>query len=83
MNASYSLLLTLLICWSPPVFSQEKPDLQDAFRLLETWLDAQKDYESLPGISVAVVKDQDLLWEEGFGWADIATNNPASPKTNL
>ncbi|MDP4998139.1 MAG: serine hydrolase [Saprospiraceae bacterium] len=81
MNASYSLLLTLLICWSPPVFSQEKPDLQDAFRLLETWLDAQKDYESLPGISVAVVKDQDLLWEEGFGWADIATNNPASPKT--
>ncbi len=81
MKSFATALLFLFLVLYRPAFSQDRPDLNDAFRLLETWLDAQKDYERLPGISVAIVKDQELLWGEGFGMADVATGNPASPET--
>jgi CubicO group peptidase (beta-lactamase class C family) len=42
----------------------------DAFRLAEVWLDAQKDYEKLPGISAIVVEDQEVLWKGAFGMAN-------------
>lgn len=76
-----SLLLFVSFAFVLPSFSQEAPDLKDAFRLLEVWLDAQKDYEKIPGISVAIVRDQDLLWSEGLGLADIESGNDAAPST--
>lgn len=76
-----SLLLFFSFAFALPSFSQEVPDLEDAFRLLEVWLDAQKDYEKIPGISVAIVKDQDLLWSEGLGLADMESGNGAAPST--
>jgi len=30
----------------------------EAFELFEVWLDAQKDFEQLPGITAIVIKDQ-------------------------
>ena len=62
-------LLSILLLL--PGFSQEYSKLDDAFRLMEVWLDAQKDFERLPGIAVAVVNDQEILWDQGFGYADI------------
>ncbi len=73
------VLFFLLI--STSLTSQSDPDLTDAFRLLNTWLDAQKDYEKLPGISVGIVKDQDLIWSSGFGYSDVALENTASAST--
>jgi len=35
----------------------------------------------IPGAAVAVVKDGKLLWEEGFGVANVATGAPATPHT--
>jgi len=35
----------------------------------------------IPGLSIAVVHDQDIVWAEGFGMADRERRTPASPET--
>ena len=35
--------------------------------------------QNLPGMSVAVGAGQDIVWAEGFGWADLDTRVPVSP----
>jgi CubicO group peptidase (beta-lactamase class C family) len=44
---------------------------------------AEADREALkiPGLSVAVVEDGKLLWTEGFGYADVEHQVPATPDT--
>ena len=41
------------------------------------WMSGQ----GIPGLSVAVAKNGDLIWSEGFGFADVENRVPASPKT--
>ena len=36
---------------------------------------------SFPSMTVAVAKDGKIVWEEGFGWADVARKIPATPLT--
>jgi CubicO group peptidase (beta-lactamase class C family) len=57
------------------------PRVQDAIGLLETWTDAQVAYQQIPGASIAVVFDQELVWSKGFGYADPETRQPATPQT--
>jgi CubicO group peptidase (beta-lactamase class C family) len=57
------------------------PKVAQALRLAEAWLDAQLAYDRLPGVSVGVVVDQELVWSRGLGWADIAARRPAAPDT--
>ena len=40
--------------------------------LVESWLTAQQAYDPVPGLSAAVVHDQDLLWSGASGYADLA-----------
>jgi len=35
----------------------------------------------VPGLSIALVDDQRLVWAEGFGYADVANEIPAGPDT--
>lgn len=64
------------------VFAEEKmPDYRDAFRLIEVWLDAQKDFEKLPGISAIIVNDQQTLWEGAFGYANPEKKVRTEPAT--
>src|SRR5687767_15633378 len=37
--------------------------------------------QSLPGLSVAVGAGGDIVWAEGFGWADLENRVPVSPAT--
>jgi CubicO group peptidase (beta-lactamase class C family) len=60
---------------------EEKKDYSEAFTLIEVWLDAQKDYEKLPGISAAVIEDQEVLWSGAFGQANKAQNTPMTAET--
>lgn len=54
---------------------------QENFAILDAWLDAMKDFERLPGISVAVVKNQDIIYSKGFGFADLEKKVPMKPET--
>jgi CubicO group peptidase (beta-lactamase class C family) len=73
---------TLLLLLVSTGYSQEKKmDYSDAFRIIEVWLDAQKDYEQLPGISAVVVEDQDILWSWASGQANVEQNVKSEPST--
>ncbi|HEX5071444.1 MAG TPA: serine hydrolase domain-containing protein [Vicinamibacterales bacterium] len=39
--------------------------------------------QNLPGLSVAVGIDEAIVWAEGFGWADMETQVPVSPRTRF
>ena len=54
---------------------------QQAEALFEAWLDAKMAYEKIPGASVALVHDQDLLWARGYGFAHREEQAPATPST--
>jgi serine beta-lactamase-like protein LACTB len=39
--------------------------------------------QNLPGLSVAVGVDGDIVWAEGFGWADLENHVPVAPNTGF
>ncbi|MGH7477784.1 MAG: serine hydrolase domain-containing protein [Longimicrobiales bacterium] len=90
--ARHTAVLTVtLLCVSalsaPDAQAQEQSSVasharvREALRLLEVWLDAQKDYQEIPGMSAAMVHDQELVWARGFGSADTEQGTPATPQT--
>lgn len=58
-----------------------KEPVSDALRMIDAWLEAQQNYDRLPGISVAIVRDQELIWSKGYGVSDIKKKIPATPET--
>ena len=68
-------LALLLYVWSPTVLAQQKFDrVSQSIRDL---IDEQR----LPSVVVAVAKNGRIVWEEGFGWADVERQVPATPHT--
>ncbi len=61
----------------------DDPDVQGAIRLFSAWMDGQVRWRELPGVAVGVVADQELVWAQGFGFADIATERPMTPDTKF
>ncbi len=71
------LFLALFI----PFISFSQSSESDAFRLIEVWLDAQKDYENLPGISAIAIRDQEVIWKGAAGMANLEAAIPTTPAT--
>ena len=59
----------------------ENTRVKEAVTFIQVWLDAQRDYEGIPGLSMAIVYDQELLWSGGFGFSNPAKKNPITSKT--
>ncbi|MDX9734086.1 MAG: serine hydrolase domain-containing protein [Thermoanaerobaculia bacterium] len=57
------------------------PRVTQALSLLTAWFDAEQAHRRLPGLSLAVVRDQELLYARGFGYAHLETKVPATPQT--
>jgi serine beta-lactamase-like protein LACTB, mitochondrial len=39
--------------------------------------------DNLPGLSVAVAVDGEIVWAEGFGWSDVESRTPLTPLTRF
>lgn len=61
----------------------DDPEFQGATRLFSAWLDMQMAYRGLPGVMVGVVHDQELVWQKGFGFADVTTKLPMTAETKF
>ena len=59
------------------------PEVQGAQRLFSAWLAARIENRGLPGVVVAVVADQELVWAKGFGHANVAAKTPMTPETKF
>ncbi len=57
------------------------PRVVQALSLLTAWLDAEQAHRRLPGVSLAVIHDQESLFSRGFGYAHVETKAPATPST--
>jgi CubicO group peptidase (beta-lactamase class C family) len=49
---------------------------------LEAFIEERARTEGVPGLSVAVVRGDLVVWERGFGFADLASSSPAGPSTS-
>ena len=59
----------------------DDPRVADAVRAWEEWLEYQTAINRVPGVSVGVVHDQELLATNAFGLADPGSGRPARPDT--
>src|SRR6476619_4985779 len=68
-----------------PSVMQSKPSLQwsEAVGRAQQIMRAGLTDQNLPGLSVAVGVGSDIVWAEGFGWADIKQRVPVTPDTRF
>lgn len=59
----------------------EHPAVASNLGLVEAWIEAQMAYRGLPGMSIGVIYDQDLIYAKGFGYADVEARTRATPST--
>lgn len=59
------------------------PQWSEAVNRARRIVQASVGEQNLPGLSVAVGAGGDIVWAEGFGWADIETKTPVSPGTRF
>ncbi len=71
----------LLCATATEAAALQKPEVASAVRLLEAWIESQMAYRNQPGLSIAVVHDQQVVWMKGFGQADLEKKAPATPQT--
>lgn len=57
------------------------PTMTGSLRLLDAWLDASRDYQDIPGLSVGIVYDEDLIWQQNYGFSNLESQLPASSDT--
>ena len=58
-------------------------DVLGAERLFSAWMEGQIAYRGLPGVAVGVIKDQELIWAKGFGFADVQAKVPMTAATKF
>ena len=83
-SSSYAWALTLLAPALSPAQSEallDDPRVASAVELIDVWMDAQVAYDSIPGVSLGIVHDQDLIWSKGFGYAHVESKIPATADT--
>jgi CubicO group peptidase (beta-lactamase class C family) len=67
-----------------PAKKEKRPTLaadRDRFVQFEQQLDQLRTLLKIPGLSAAVVRDQEVVWDKGFGFADREKRVPATPET--
>jgi CubicO group peptidase (beta-lactamase class C family) len=76
-------VLALALLAGNVAWAQPRPSSGDKARLdrFEQQVESARGRLKIPGLSVAIVKDQELLWAKGFGFADLESRVPATPDT--
>lgn len=71
----------LIICCIHAHAQNVEPQYKDAVSLIDAWIDAQMAYRKIPGVTIGIVKNQEVIWSKGYGVADMKKNVPATPST--
>jgi CubicO group peptidase (beta-lactamase class C family) len=56
-------------------------NVRSSIALLSAWIESQMAYSGLPGLSIGVLHDQELIWARGFGQASVERGEPATEVT--
>ncbi|MFQ5866271.1 MAG: serine hydrolase, partial [bacterium] len=63
-----------------PLAAQQNNSYAQKIKLFEDFVKQQMAIDRIPGLSIGFVKD-DFIWTEGFGYADLENNTPATAKS--
>jgi CubicO group peptidase (beta-lactamase class C family) len=83
----HSLLALFLVLFpSAAIFADDKARSADQapqpdFAAVRSLIQSRLVEQSIPSLAVAVARDGQLIWEEGFGWADRENRRPATEHT--
>jgi CubicO group peptidase (beta-lactamase class C family) len=66
---------------APAQTAAEDPRVASALELARMYVDGERAYEQLPGVSVAIVDGQRVLWTGASGFADVASKRAAAADT--
>jgi CubicO group peptidase (beta-lactamase class C family) len=59
----------------------EDGNVRSSIGLLSAWIEWQMAYSGVPGLSIGILHDQELVWAAGFGRAGLEPARPATPDT--
>ena len=84
-----SILATLLVAF--PAYAEDVPptteellahsEVLGAIAAIDAYVQGIQTYNKVPGISVGIVYDQDLLWQNSYGYSNLETKRPADADT--
>lgn len=85
-NRLASLLVTVILlagCATPPPIatSDERGDYSHTQKYLSWLVDREMAQNEITGLSIALVDDQKVIWQQGFGYADLENKILATPET--
>ena len=67
---------------APSVQGNSDIELDEKLEQFKGYLADMQRELAIPGMSVAIVKDQELIWAQGFGYADVEARRPATADTS-
>ena len=57
------------------------PEVKGSLAAIDAWIEGVRTYEKIPGVSVGIVRDQDLIWNNGYGYSNLETKRAADADT--
>lgn len=67
---------------APPVAVSVSPGDYSHTRAYLAWMvEREMSQNDITGVSIALVDDQRIVWQKGFGYADLENGTPATPET--
>jgi CubicO group peptidase (beta-lactamase class C family) len=57
------------------------PEVKGALAAIDAWIEGVRTYEKIPGVSAGIVRDQDLIWNNGYGYSNLDTKRHADADT--
>lgn len=86
LQSIISFLCALMLLAQPrPAAAQaslvQKPEVAGALEVLDSWIEATRIDRDDPGLSVAVVYDQNIIWEKAYGFANLQQRLPTTTST--
>jgi CubicO group peptidase (beta-lactamase class C family) len=75
------LAVILVVYYAAPATPVLTPELQQKLDLLVEQLEQQRQTHHIPGMAIAVVKDDEVILTHGFGNASVEKETPVTPET--
>ncbi len=91
LSAAFTLCLVINLIGPSPISArssknlvnqaQKRTDYKAAIETLERFITHEMTDKDLPGLSIALIDDQQIVWAKGFGFADPVKKVPATAET--
>src|ERR1044072_2177070 len=77
-------LLFFFVCfltYMTAISQAKQTDYKEALRIIDAWLNGERDFDKLPGMAVTIVNDKNIIFNKGYGFADVEKKVAMEPET--